>query len=128
MLLMKFDFFNKKLLPPSSFSLSVVTKDWYLIHDNIYHLCVCVCVCTQTLFNLKDYSPPGSSAHGISQEKILEWVVISSSRGTSWSRDQTHVSCIGRPILYHWAIIEAFIISDTNQLDIKKYFFPKIIE
>ena len=45
MLLMKFDFFNKKLLPPSSFSLSVVTKDWDLIHDNIYHVCVCVCVC-----------------------------------------------------------------------------------
>ena len=44
MLLMKFDLFCKKLLPPSSFSLLVVTKDCDLIHD-IYRVCVCVCVC-----------------------------------------------------------------------------------
>ena len=39
--------------------------------------------------------------------KILEWVAISFSRGSSWPRDQTHISsisCIGRRILYHWAI------------------------
>ena len=48
-------------------------------------------------------SLPGSSAHGISQARILEWVAISFSRGSSWPRDQTHVSCIGRQILYHWA-------------------------
>ena len=38
--------------------------------------------------------------------KILEWVAISSSRGSSWPRNWTHVSCvscIGRQILYHWA-------------------------
>ena len=47
-------------------------------------------------------SPPGSSVHGIFQARRLEWVVISSSRGSF----QTHVfciSCIGRWILYHWA-------------------------
>ena len=48
-------------------------------------------------------SPPGSSIHGISQARILKWVAISFSRGYSWLRDQTHVSCIGRWILYHWA-------------------------
>ena len=37
---------------------------------------------------------PGSAVHRISQARILEWVVISSSRWSSWSRDQTHVSCI----------------------------------
>ena len=31
-----------------------------------------------------DYSPPGSSVHGISQARILEWVAISSSKGSSW--------------------------------------------
>ena len=36
-----------------------------------------------------DYSPPGSSVHGIFQARILEWVAISSSRGSSRSRDQT---------------------------------------
>ena len=41
-----------------------------------------------------DYSPPGSSVHGILQAITLEWVTISSSSGSSWLRDQTHVSCI----------------------------------
>ena len=47
-------------------------------------------------------SPPGSSVLGISQARILEWVAISSSRGSSWPRDRTWVSCIGRQIVYHW--------------------------
>ena len=49
----------------------------------------------------------GFSVHRISQARILEWVVISFSRG-SQPRDQTHISCIGRWILYHWAIWKAF--------------------
>ena len=40
-------------------------------------------------------SPPGSSVHGISQARILEWVAISFSRGSSQLRDQTWVSCLG---------------------------------
>ena len=40
-----------------------------------------------------DCSPPGSAVHGISQARILEWAAISFSRGSSWSRDQTQVSC-----------------------------------
>ena len=39
-------------------------------------------------------SLPGSSVHGILQARILEWVAISFSRGSSQSRNQTHVSCI----------------------------------
>ena len=39
-----------------------------------------------------DCSLPGFSAHGIPQARILEWVAISSSRGSSWSRDQICVS------------------------------------
>ena len=45
---------------------------------------------------------PSSSVHGILQARILEWVAISFSRGSSQSRDQTRISCIGRQILYHW--------------------------
>ena len=41
-----------------------------------------------------DYSPPGSSVHGILQARILEWVAISFFRGSSWPRSQTQVSCI----------------------------------
>ena len=60
-----------------------------------------------TLCHRIDCSLPGSSDHGIFPERILEWVGISSSRGSSWLRDQTRVSCIGRWILYHWATWEA---------------------
>ena len=38
--------------------------------------------------------PPGSSVHGIFQVRILEWVLISSSRGSSRPRDQTCISCV----------------------------------
>ena len=41
------------------------------------------------------------------EARILEWVAISFSRRSSWPRDQTHVSCIGRRILYCWASREA---------------------
>ena len=47
-----------------------------------------------TLCNSMDCSLPGSSVHGILQARILEWVVISYSRGSSQPKDQTQVSCI----------------------------------
>ena len=47
-----------------------------------------------------DCSPPGSSVQGIFQIRILEWVAISFSRGSSWPRDWTHISCISRQVLY----------------------------
>ena len=57
-----------------------------------------------------DCCPPRSPVHGISQERILEWVVISSSRGFSWPRDQIHIACTGRWVLYHWATLEALTL------------------
>ena len=47
-----------------------------------------------TLCNPTDCSLPGSSVHGIFQARVLEWVAISFSRGTSRSRDRTLVSCL----------------------------------
>ena len=47
-----------------------------------------------TLCDPMDCSPPGSSVHGILQARILEWVAISFSRGSSQPRDRTQVSCI----------------------------------
>ena len=47
---------------------------------------------------------PGSSVHEILQARILEWVAISSSRGSSQLRGEafiSYVSCIGRWVLYH---------------------------
>ena len=71
------------------------------------------CLITQlrlTLCDPKDCSPPGSFVHGIFQARILEWVAISFSRGSSWARDQIQVSCVGKWILNHWATREALKI------------------
>ena len=56
-----------------------------------------------------DDSPSGSSVHGIFQARILEWVAISFSMGSSQPRDRHWVSCMGRSVLffYHWATREA---------------------
>ena len=54
-----------------------------------------------------DCSPPGSSLHGILQARILEWVAISFSRGSSRPRDQTQVSRIPGRRFNLWATREA---------------------
>ena len=54
-----------------------------------------------TLCNPMDCDFPGSSIHGISQARILEWIAISYSSGSSRPKDWTWVSCTGRQILYH---------------------------
>ena len=48
-------------------------------------------------------SLPGSFVHGILQAKILEWVAISFSRGSSRPRDRTQVSCIADRRFTLWA-------------------------
>ena len=56
-----------------------------------------VCSVTQlclTLCDPVDHSLPSSSVHGIFKARILEWVALSSSRESSWPRDQIHVSCL----------------------------------
>ena len=64
---------------------------------------VVVAVQSLSLCDPRAYSPTGFYALA----RTLEWVVISFSRGSSWSRDWTNFSCIGRQILYHWATREA---------------------
>ena len=54
-----------------------------------------------------DCRPPGFSVHRISQARILRWAAISSSRGSSQTRNWTHISCIGRRILYCYTTREA---------------------
>ena len=53
-----------------------------------------------TIYNLS-----GSSVHGILQARILNWIAVPSSRGSSQHKDQSsvpHVSSIGRWVLYHY--------------------------
>ena len=60
-----------------------------------------------TLYNPVDFSPSGYSVHGILHSRILEWVAILSSRGSSQSRDQTRVSCIAGRFFTIWSTTEA---------------------
>ena len=67
-----------------------------------------------TLCNTMDCSPPGSSVHGTLQARILEWVAMPSSRGSSWPRDRTHmpyVPCIGR-----WASLVAQTVKNPSAM------------
>ena len=62
------------------------------------------CVHAKSCQSCPTLSPPGSSVHSILQARILEWVAIPSSTGSSWPNSWTlvsYVSCIGRWILYH---------------------------
>ena len=72
-------------------------------------IAVCVCVCVRarvhvlcsvqsclTLNSSRDCNPPGSSVHESLQTRILEWVAMVFSRGSSQPRDQTQVSPIAR--------------------------------
>ena len=71
-------------------------KCWYLTSricsDNHYH--AQLLQSCPTLCDLMDCSPPGSSVHGILQARILEWVAMPSSRGSSRPRDWIWVCCV----------------------------------
>ena len=62
----------------------------------VYRKFCCCCLVTKSCPTLlrPHGGSPGSSVHWISQAKILEWVVISFSRGSSQRRDWTCVSCV----------------------------------
>ena len=62
-----------------------------------------------TICDPVDYSLPGSSVHGILHARFLEWVAISSSRGSSWPKDWIHIPCVScttGTFLTCWAIGE----------------------
>ena len=61
-----------------------------------------------------DCSLPGSSVHGISQSSILEWAAISCSRGSSWPRDWTQVSCTVGRFFTNWTIRESLTYTSFN--------------
>ena len=72
-----------------------------IIVHRMYNCCCLVIMLCPTLWDPMDCTLPGSSVLGISQAKILEWVAIPFSRGSSQPKDRTRVSSIGRLILYH---------------------------
>ena len=71
-------------------------RDWACICAKLLQSC-------PTLWDPMDYSPPGSSAHGILRARILEWVAAPSSRESSQPRDPaliSYITCIGRWVLF----------------------------
>ena len=77
-----------------------VSKD-YQIKRQGTHLALLYLSHAQFLVTPCTVAHQAPSVHGISQARILEWVVISFSRGSSQPRGQTHSSCIVRRVLYH---------------------------
>ena len=67
-----------------------------------------------TLCNPVDCSPPDFSVHGILQARILEWVAVSFSRGSSQPRDRTQVSCIAGRRFNLWAARRENYFPQTN--------------
>ena len=84
-----------------------------LVFPNLFSPVDCLCMCSVaesclTVCNPMNHSPPATSVHRISLARILEWVAIPFSRGSSPSRNWTCISCMGRQILYTWATWEAY--------------------
>ena len=72
----------------------VIETAW--VHVQSFHSCLTLC---EPMW----LQPPGSFVHGISQARILEWVAMLSSRGSSWPRNRTcvfHIFYISRWVLY----------------------------
>ena len=86
------------------------------------HVCSVGKLC-RTLCDPMDCRPPGYSVHGTSRTRILEWVEISSSMRSSWHKDWTCVSWIGRRILYHWATWEAWPAMNLSLLQTLTFHF-----
>ena len=75
-------------------------EEFLLCHFYMILCCCSVAKLCLTLCNSMDCSPPGSS---VLSSRILKWVAILFSRGSSSTRGWTRISYIGRQILSHWA-------------------------
>ena len=67
-----------------------------------------------------DYQSPRSMTF---PRQELEWVAISFFRASFWPRDWTHISCISRQILYHWATREAQPLNRGSDLRLKQIYY-----
>ena len=94
-------------------------------------LCLLVLSCFSCVWptpcDLTDSSPPGSSVHGITPARILEWVAMPSSRGSSPFRDRTCVSCIAsrffpaEPLGKHYIHTIWLYLYEITRKDIRRH-------
>ena len=107
------------------------TRVWHCAqhgHSLFYCMCAKLLQLCPTPCDPMDCSPPGSSVHGILQAKILEWVAIAFSRGSSWPRDRTQVSHIAGIFFTIWAtchsvllgFVKSVIFSITDLLPLQR--------
>ena len=68
-----------------------------------------------TFYYPMDYTPPGSSVHGILQARILEYIAISFSKGYSQPRDWTPISCMASKFFTIWVTREAHYMWNQKQ-------------
>ena len=106
-------------------------KSWdSILLDRGVRVCEFIQLCL-TLCDPMDCSPPGSSIHAVLQARILEWVVMPSSRGSSRPRDWTHVSyisCTGRRVLDPGSIgiFPNIMTPSSTRFDVK--YFESLLE
>ena len=78
------------------------------------HLAMCALSVIPTLYNSMDCSSPGSFVHGILQARILEWIAVPFSKGSSPPRDQTQLSCLAGRFFSIRATREATAVSPRS--------------
>ena len=118
---------NSSLLWITALSPEGIVKIHICYICNLYiHLCCamlsnfsCVWLCDST-----DCSLLGSSVHGISQTRILGWVAISFSRGSSWCRDRTCVSYVSC-IVCIYILSHSLSLSGFSLLREREYMYPE---
>ena len=74
---------------------------YIIVNNEVTQSCLSLC-------DPIDCSLPGSSVHGVFKARILEWVAISFSRGSSRPRNRTQVSCIAGRCFTIWATREVY--------------------
>ena len=98
-----------------------------LTFSNFCHLSFLKVLVTQscpTLCDPMDCSPPGSSVHGILQARILEWVAMAFSRGSSRSRESNPSLPYYRQILYCLSYLGSpSLISTPVQMNMQPWFY-----
>ena len=100
---MELPFKQATVFPEEETAYSKVQESALWLPDWGFSVKVLVPPSCPTPCNSMDYSPPGSSVHGILLARILEWVAISFSRESSWPRGWTHVFCIADRFFTVWA-------------------------
>ena len=102
----QFSFQSQRKAIPKNSQTTAQSYSSHMLVSSVQFSSVLVAQLCLTLCDPMDCSPPGFSFHRILQARVLEWVAISFSRGSSRPRDRTQVSCIPGKHFNLWATRE----------------------